>query len=325
MNIEKLKQDQKAVVRLLENSYKKGRLVHAYIFEGPRGTSKEEMALYLAMMLVCKQEGKPCMHCQDCHRVLNNSHPNVVIISPEDEMIRKEQIEQLLYNYSLTSIEDNNRVYIIKEADLLNQSAANALLKFLEEPQENIYGILITENINKVLSTIKSRSQIVSFQKIDYEEIIRRLINRGIDEEVGRILAHITSNEEEIVSLINEGVVLDIIDLVKELGVNFLTGNKSPLVSFFEKGKFLLTETKKLNSLFIDILIIFMTDLLYYKISNYQNICFMKTIFEYPKYITLSVEEISKYIEELLSYRNRLEYSINLELFYTEMMLVLAR
>lgn len=325
MDIDKLIKDQQAVIRLLQNSYQKNRLVHAYIFEGPRGTKKEETAIYLAMLLTCKEENKPCQTCHNCKRVLDNTHPNVMIISPDKEMIRKEQIEQLIHDFSLTSLEDNNRVYIIKDADMLNISAANSLLKFLEEPQSNIYGILITEDINQIISTIKSRSQIINFKKVDQHELIERLVKRGIDEEMSRILSHITSDEDEIINLINEGLVLDLIDLVKEIGVNILTGNKSPLVTFFEKGQFLLSETKKINYLFLDLLILMLTDFLYYKICNYEMIGFINIINGYAKYIDQDICEISRDIEDLLKYRKRLNYNINLDLFYTEMMLIFAR
>ena len=67
-----------------------------------------------------------------------------MIISPDKEMIRKEQIEQLIHDFSLTSLEDNNRVYIIKDADMLNNQCRKLTIKILEEPQSNIYGILIT-------------------------------------------------------------------------------------------------------------------------------------------------------------------------------------
>lgn len=325
MNLDSLKKSQANVIRLLENSYKKNRLVHSYIFEGPRGTKKTDAALFLASLLLCSSEYKPCLECHDCRRALNFNHPNLVMIEPDNEAIKKEQIEDLIHNYSLTSLEDNNRVYIIKNAELLTASAANSLLKFLEEPSDNIYGILITENIQIMLNTIKSRCQIISFLQKDKEEMVNRLTSLGIDEEISRVLSAITNDEDEIISMINEGLIIDIIDLVKEIGFNIMTNEKNPLVVLFEKGQFLFALNKRYNHIFIDILVIFLTDQLFYSLKQLDQIVFSKTISDLGLYIEKDISRISQDIEKLLDFKQRLNYNVNLELMYSEMMLMFTR
>lgn len=325
MDIDNLKKKQENVVRLLMNSHSKGRLVHSYIFEGPRGTKKTDMALFLASLLLCNSTSKPCFTCHDCQRVINYSHPNLVYIEPDGESIKKEQIEELVHNYSLTSMEDNNRVYIIKNIELLTASAANSLLKFLEEPNENIYGILITENIQNILGTIRSRCQVISFVQNGKEEMVSRLISLGIDEEVSRVLSTITNDEEEIQEMINEGSIIDIIDLVKEIGFHIITNDKNPLVVLFEKGQFLFNQSRQYNHLFIDILVIFLTDQLYYLLKHLNQISFSKTISDLGVYITSDVATILGKIESILEFKQRLNYNVNLELMYSEMMLMFMR
>lgn len=325
MNLESLKKGQANVIKLLENSFKKNRLVHSYIFEGPRGTKKMDTALFLTSLILCQSKHKPCLDCRDCRRALNLNHPNLVIIEPDGETIKKEQIEDLIYNYSLTSLEDNNRVYIIKNAELLTASAANSLLKFLEEPNDNIYGILITENVQIILKTIKSRCQVISFPQKNKEKIIKKLTSLGIDEEISRILSSITNDEDEILSMINEGLIIDIIDLVRKMGYNIITNEKNPIVVLYENGQFLFTLNKRYNHLFIDILVTFLTDQLFYCLKQLDQIVFTKTISNIGLYIDKDISKTSEKIEKLLEFKQRLNYNVNLELMYSEMMLMFMR
>ena len=84
MDFTRFKKTQKKVLKLIENSYKKNRLVHAYLFEGAKGTPKIEGAYYLANLLMCRGENKPCGECLDCQRILNGEHPRIFYIEPND-------------------------------------------------------------------------------------------------------------------------------------------------------------------------------------------------------------------------------------------------
>ena len=94
-------------------------------------------------------------------------NPDIYIIEPEKDTIKKEKILELESNLSITSQINANKLYIIKECDKLNSSAANCLLKTLEEPKDNIYAFLITSNFDAVIPTIKSRCQILKLEKIN--------------------------------------------------------------------------------------------------------------------------------------------------------------
>jgi DNA polymerase-3 subunit delta' len=113
-----LKKAQPNALRILENSIKNNRLSHAYLFTGPNGTYKKEMAYHLAMMLYCK-ESVPCYKCPSCLAILENRHLNVHYIEPFGQSIKKEQIIALQEEFSKTSLLDGPRVYIINEAEKL--------------------------------------------------------------------------------------------------------------------------------------------------------------------------------------------------------------
>ena len=161
-----LEKAQPYALRILENSIKNNRLSHAYLFTGPNGTYKKEMAYHLAMMLYCKEE-VPCYKCEDCLAIMENRHLNIYYVEPFGQNIKKEQIIALQEEFSKTSLLPGPRIYIINEADKMNSSAANSLLKFIEEPNSDIYGILITEHKENILPTIVSRSMVVAFSELD--------------------------------------------------------------------------------------------------------------------------------------------------------------
>ncbi len=148
---------------------------HAYIFEVNDITSTYPLILAFAKMLICKKHltnNKEC-DCNICHLIDENCFNDLKVIEPDGKQIKKEQIKQLQTSFSLKSVNDTNQVYIIKEAEKMNDSASNSLLKFLEEPADDIYAILITTSRDSLLSTIISRCQTIELNltnKLIYTE-----------------------------------------------------------------------------------------------------------------------------------------------------------
>src|SRR5690606_36803569 len=103
------------------------------------------------------------MNCTQCKRIQSGNHPDVHIIKPDGQSIKIEQISFLQKEFTYTGLESNRKVYIIEEADKMTVNAANRLLKFLEEPNQETVAILITSQIGKMLDTIVSRCQRITF------------------------------------------------------------------------------------------------------------------------------------------------------------------
>lgn len=325
MNFESLYKYQEQVVKFLNNSSKKNRLVHTYLFEGSKGTYKLEAAYYLASLILCNAATKPCLECVECKRIMNENNPNVFLITPEKDVIKKQQIEDLLHEFSLTSLEEGKRIFIIDGIDKATLSAANSLLKFLEESSQNTYGILITENVQNVLSTIKSRSQIINFKKTSKIEVANELIQKGIDEEVAKILSTITNNVDEGLEIIQDSMIIDIIELVKQVGKSIITQDSHPNIIMATKGSFLLKDRNKIyHSIFIDLLITYTNDKLYYILNQKEKITFT-SINLLGDNIDTDYYEIIKEVELIMKMKERLKYNVNLELLYIQMFLEIAR
>ena len=325
MDFSRFKKTQPKVLKLLENSYKKNRLVHAYLLEGAKGTPKLEAAYYLANLLMCDGNEKPCGECLNCKRIQNGSHPRILYIEPINETIKKEQIEELEHEFSRKGLEEGIRLFIIKDIDKATLSASNSLLKFLEEMSENNYGILITESIQNVLSTIKSRSQIISFARVSNEEIVNEYINKGIDKEIANILSKITNDINEGIELIKDGKIIDIIDLVKKCNESIVL-NKTPYLTFYEASRSLLeTNDKKYHQIFLDLLILITNDRIYKILGREEEITFVQTIEQLSNDIEMDYQKTFHQVEKMMEYKGRLKYNLNLDLMYTQMFIEIMR
>ena len=325
MDFTRFKKTQKKVLKLIENSYKKNRLVHAYLFEGAKGTPKIEGAYYLANLLMCRGENKPCGECLDCQRILNGEHPRIFYIEPIQDTIKKEQIEALEHEFSRVSLEEGVRVFIIKDIDKATLSASNSILKFLEEMNENNYGILITESLQNVLLTIRSRSQIVSFNKVTYEDNVKEYTDKGIDLEVSNVLAKITNNTDEGIEYIKEGKIIDIIDLVKKINRSIVL-NENPYLKFYEASRFLFDDNNKKNhQMFMDLLILITNDRIYKILGRDDEITFTNEIENLVNDMERDYQKTFNQLEKIIEFKGRMKYNLNLDLMYMQMFIEIMR
>jgi DNA polymerase-3 subunit delta' len=322
---ERIKSSQPSVVRLLENSVKKDRLSHAYLFEGEQGTKKFETALYFAQLLLCTADDKPCGECHNCRRIKHMTHPNLYVVEPIKNSIRKQQIIDLQQEFSKTGLEEGPKIYIIKELDTINISAANSLLKFLEEPHPNTYAILTTANINKVLPTIISRSQVVQFSSIDKSIIENELIEEGYPEEKAKIASLVSSRLSDALALLSDDFFVETIELVKEF-YHMLTEVHDSLVTYLhDNGEFIFQSNDSIK-LFLSIMILHQKDLLHVRMNDFQAIIFGDAL-EVSKEIAnrKSKERITEELEEMLSLTSRLDNYINQRLAIDNLLIALER
>lgn len=152
---------------------KSGRWPHAMMFVGPSGVGKKKIALAFTQAIVCVQASEGCGNCGPCLRIEKMQSENLIILEPDAELsrpiIKVEKIRTLLASLSLSS-GGPARVVLIDQAQTLNTQASNALLKTLEEPTENIFFILIANDVHQLLPTIRSRTQIIRFSALSYEQ-----------------------------------------------------------------------------------------------------------------------------------------------------------
>jgi len=166
---------QQMAVSLLSRALEQG-ASHAYLFSGPPGVGKGEAALAFAAGLACAERG--CGVCNTCRRVLEGLHPDVEVIAPEGNVIRKEEITEINLHAVYRPYEAKAKVYIFMEADSFNAEAANAFLKTLEEPPGHVHFILVTDRPERLLPTIASRCQPVAFSPVPVPAMAADLMRR---------------------------------------------------------------------------------------------------------------------------------------------------
>lgn len=142
--------------------YHENKLSHAYLLETNNLDKCFDDLKQVIKNIVCQDKfSEKCTKCNLCNLIDQNYLPSLIVIEPDGMNIKKEQVLDLKKQFSMVPVYTKDNIYVIKKAEKLNGAAANTMLKFLEEPEPNIIGFFITDNANNVISTIKSRCEVV--------------------------------------------------------------------------------------------------------------------------------------------------------------------
>jgi len=277
---------------------------HAYLFEVDSYEDNYPLILSFAKNMICKEHytnNQNCGNCNICHLIDKNYYADLKLIEPDGQSIKKEQILTLQKELSLKSSNDFNQVYIIKEANKMNLSAANSLLKFIEEPEDGIIALLITDNIYKVLDTVVSRCQVINLNKSINEchdmmfNIADKLFNS--DDKI-QIFVGNEDNRTMVSHVIDFLVYLEKNKLDTILDINNLWNQ------FFSlKDDYLIA---------FEIMIMFYNDILNFKMN--KNIMLIDYLSVIEQYDYFTIEDISNRLNLIFEIKNDLFSNVNLNL-----------
>lgn len=271
----------------LINYYHEDKLSHAYLIE----TNDIDKCLtelkYVLKNINCPHEYKDnCSNCNLCNLLDNNYLPSFIVIEPDGINIKKEQILDLKSRFSTMPLYTKENIYIIKEAEKLNQSSANTMLKFLEEPEDNILGFFLCYNANNVISTIASRCEIIKVYYKNNEDTIY--------------------NNEYFSNVYN---YLRKIELEKKYGIMY---NKSMLLNLYSEKEDYVNIFKLLLRIY------------YLALKNKESLTDMEFKNKFSFLLEKSTEELTRKLKIISAYLDDLNYNVNIELFLDKFVIELS-
>ena len=273
--------------------YHENKISHAYLLE-TNNMDKCFIQLKCAIKkIICQNEyNDNCTKCNLCNLVDQNYLPSFVTLEPDGVYIKKEQILYLKKIFSMVPTFTKENIYVIKNAEKLNGSSANAMLKFLEEPDDNILGFFITNYSNNVISTIKSRCEIVKVFYVNNELDINSLQN------------------DSYIDYFNVACLyLEKLEVEKIQGIMY---NKDIILSKFK-------ERKDIKLIFKIILIIY--EELFNKVIGYEN----KFNFDNLNYlVNLNSNDVLKRINLVINFLEDIDSNVNIELLLDKFVIELG-
>ena len=323
---EQLERTQPVVLKMLKNSLKKNRLAHAYLFEGMKGTAKKEISTILTKSILCENninDYVPCETCSNCKRINHGNHPDVHIVEPEGLSIKKNQIQSLQEEFSKTGVESNQKIYILVHADKMTTNAANSLLKFLEEPNAETTAILLTEQIQQILPTILSRCQVLSFTPLSPTEMAKQLVSKGIKSNEAPLLAHITNNLDEALSLSTDDWFVQAQRIVVKLYEALKGAPLEALIALQREWSFHFKEKDQIDR-GLDLLLLLYKDLLYIQLGKQNQIVYVSEKERLESYaLKSSNQRLTEQMSAIFEAKRKLQGNMNPQLLMEQLVLEL--
>ncbi|MFS0673839.1 DNA polymerase III subunit delta' [Ornithinibacillus sp. 179-J 7C1 HS] len=318
---------QPMVCRVITNSIEKGRISHAYLLQGARGTGKEAIAVLIAKVLFCKNKSgvNPCLACTDCKRIDSHNHPDVHWIEPDGQSIKIEQIKNLQKEFTYSGLESDQKVYIIKGADTLTANAANRILKFLEEPSKKTTAIMMTENSQAILPTIRSRCQIIDLQPLNPIHFRQKLIESGLNEQSAKLMSALTNNLEEAMEWSQDEWFAVARKLVVQL-VEVFTDNSNDVYLFIHNHWLSTFKDRAQLEQGIDLLLLAFKDILYYHLENEEALIFFQQDERLERLgMYFSQEKLVSILHDLLDAKRKLKQNVHPTLVMEQLTLQIER
>ena len=278
---------------ILSNAINNNKISHAYLIETLGNNKGFDFAISFAKALLCpkgKTNNKNCDNCNQCKLIDDNNYIELEIVETNDLWLKKENIDKLQKDFNFKPIVGKRKIYIIKNAEKIRENLANTLLKFIEEPEEGIIAILVTDNKAKILDTIISRCQVVSLKNNNstYE-----LDKNEYSEEIISNTVNFVNNYE--------GKKLETIIYANELFHSHMKDRNDYLLAF-------------------NVILMYYNDVLNYKLNGRFSV-FKDYVSDYTYINKLSIENILKKINVVIELKKTILNNVNYNLLIDKLII----
>lgn len=300
-------------VRSLQNKH----LSHAYLISGNPGTPLLDVAKFLAKSILCDNpEPLACNNCITCLRIDDNNYPDFIVLDGSKKNIKKEEVGNIETQFEKTAFEAKGiMIYILHLVENMSVEAINSILKFLEEPESEIYAFLTTNNENNVLPTIISRCQLLRLKLVDRKEVINDAISLNVPKEDAELLSYFYNDGELIYDVLDSKDEKNDYEDAKKAFVDFLEAlnkeDKREAIYYAQSSIIPLVKTKESARFFLDMLVEGFEDILNIQQGKSPMLESYGTILQG---LASSLTRVDECLIEILKDRNLINLNVNTSL-----------
>lgn len=323
-----LEKHQPIIYRTFVNSLKAKRLSHAYLVSGTPGTPLLEVAKTLAKSVLCDDpEPLACNNCITCLRIDSDNYPDFVILDGESGTVKKEDVDNLENQFEKTAFESKGvMIYILHLVENMSSQVVNGILKFLEEPGQEIYAFLTTNNENNILPTIISRCQVLRLKLVDRKEVIKEAIQDGVDPKDAELLSYFYNDSELIANMLENEDEKDLYEVAKsslELTLENLKEQDIEKTIYFTELEIIpKVKDKECGRFFIDMLTQAFEDIL--NIQKGKE-CILSAYQETLSSLASQIKDIDRILMKVLKSRNLINTNVNISLLIDHLIMSIVK
>ncbi len=318
-----LEKHQKIAYSTFLNALNHDRLAHAYLLSGSQGIPLLEISYLFAKSLICENRiDYACDNCLSCIRIDEKNYADIIVLDGSVSSIKKEEIRELENRFNKTAIEEKQiMIYIIHLVENMTAEAINSLLKFLEEPGKNIYAFLTTENENRVLPTIISRSQTLKFKAVNASSLKIESIEIGVNSEDVELLLHFYYEAHALKNASEDSSYIEAKKCFLET-LNALNDGKNAIFPILHKSITPTLKSKESLRYYLDMLQIAFTDLLNIKID--QSITLQSYVIILNE-LASKLSHLQESLLEIMLVRSQIDLNVNSGLLLDHLMIYILK
>lgn len=320
---EYIKKYQPILYQIFSNALQNNKLSHAYLLVGEPGIPLINIAMYLIKSLLCDNPSPlACEECLTCLRIDDGNYADFIMLDGSLKTIKKNDIQQIETTFEKTALEVKGRmIYVIHLVENMTTEAVNSLLKFLEEPHDNIIAILTTENELKVLPTIISRSQRIPLRFMPQEDVIKSATELEVAKDDAELLSFYYNESQSL----KEASLTEDYLLTKKDCLSFLEAlchNYKEALFIMQKNIAPRIRSKESARFMLDILIVFFQEAINYRTNNYTILQENENIVQDLSTLDINLEKI---LLEFMNCRGQLDLNINITLLFDHLVIYMRK